>query len=71
MTAPHPSRNPIIGNHPLHLETQMLNYGYDPENLSEVRSNPGLPDVDFRLQISRGWARFLPLHIRSQRTAGR
>src|SRR6478735_9225923 len=38
MTAPHPSRT-HIGNHPLHPETQMLNYGYDPE-LSEGAVKP-------------------------------
>ena len=30
MTAPHPSKT-HIGNHKLHPETLMLNYGYDPE----------------------------------------
>ncbi|SFA80024.1 methionine-gamma-lyase [Rhizobium sp. NFR07] len=38
MTTPHPSRT-SIGNHPLHPETQMLNYGYDPE-LSEGAVKP-------------------------------
>jgi methionine-gamma-lyase len=38
MTSPHPSRT-SIGNHPLHPETQMLNYGYDPE-LSEGAVKP-------------------------------
>jgi methionine-gamma-lyase len=38
MTAPHPPRT-HIGNHPLHPETQMLNYGYDPE-LSEGAVKP-------------------------------
>ena len=38
MTAPHPSKT-HIGNHPLHPETQMLNYGYDPE-LSEGAVKP-------------------------------
>ncbi|MGQ3213507.1 MAG: cystathionine gamma-synthase family protein [Shinella sp.] len=38
MTAPHPSRT-HIGNHALHPETQMLNYGYDPE-LSEGAVKP-------------------------------
>lgn len=33
MTAPHLSKT-HIGNHQLHPETLMLNYGYDPE-LSE------------------------------------
>jgi len=38
MTAPHPSRT-HIGDHALHPETQMLNYGYDPE-LSEGAVKP-------------------------------
>lgn len=38
MTAPHPPRT-HVGNHPLHPETQMLNYGYDPE-LSEGAVKP-------------------------------
>jgi methionine-gamma-lyase len=38
MTSPHPSRT-SIGNHALHPETQMLNYGYDPE-LSEGAVKP-------------------------------
>jgi methionine-gamma-lyase len=38
MPAPHPSRT-HIGNHKLHPETQMLNYGYDPE-LSEGAVKP-------------------------------
>ena len=38
MTAPHPSRTQI-GDHVLHPETQMLNYGYDPE-LSEGAVKP-------------------------------
>ncbi len=38
MTAPHPSRTKI-GDHVLHPETQMLNYGYDPE-LSEGAVKP-------------------------------
>ncbi|MGK9052203.1 cystathionine gamma-synthase family protein [Xaviernesmea oryzae] len=38
MTAPHPSKT-HIGNHRLHPETQMLNYGYDPE-LSEGAVKP-------------------------------
>lgn len=38
MTAPHPSRT-HIGNHALHPETQMLNFGYDPE-LSEGAVKP-------------------------------
>lgn len=38
MTAPHPSRT-HIGNHALHPETQMLNYGYDPA-LSEGAVKP-------------------------------
>ncbi len=38
MTAPHPSKTKI-GNHILHPETQMLNYGYDPE-LSEGAVKP-------------------------------
>ncbi|WP_331371717.1 cystathionine gamma-synthase family protein [Sinorhizobium chiapasense] len=38
MTAPHPSRT-HIGNHKLHPETLMLNYGYDPE-LSEGAVKP-------------------------------
>ncbi|MBB3312426.1 methionine-gamma-lyase [Rhizobium sp. BK196] len=38
MTAPHPPRT-HIGNHRLHPETQMLNYGYDPE-LSEGAVKP-------------------------------
>lgn len=38
MTAPHPPRT-HIGNHALHPETQMLNYGYDPA-LSEGAVKP-------------------------------
>jgi len=38
MTAPHPSKT-HIGDHALHPETQMLNYGYDPE-LSEGAVKP-------------------------------
>ncbi|MBX4920613.1 cystathionine gamma-synthase family protein [Rhizobium bangladeshense] len=38
MTAPHPSKT-HIGNDALHPETQMLNYGYDPE-LSEGAVKP-------------------------------
>lgn len=38
MTAPHPSKT-HIGNHKLHSETLMLNYGYDPE-LSEGAVKP-------------------------------
>lgn len=38
MTAPRPSKT-TIGNHQLHPETQMLNYGYDPE-LSEGAVKP-------------------------------
>ncbi len=38
MTSPHPSKT-SIGNHELHPETQMLNYGYDPE-LSEGAVKP-------------------------------
>lgn len=38
MTAPHPSKT-HIGNHQLHPETLMLNYGYDPE-LSEGAVKP-------------------------------
>jgi methionine-gamma-lyase len=38
VTAPHPSKT-HIGNHKLHPETQMLNYGYDPE-LSEGAVKP-------------------------------
>jgi methionine-gamma-lyase len=38
MTAPHPPRT-RIGNQTLHPETQMLNYGYDPE-LSEGAVKP-------------------------------
>ena len=38
MTAPHPSKT-HIGNHALHPETQMLNYGYHPE-LSEGAVKP-------------------------------
>ncbi len=38
MTAPHPSKT-HIGNHKLHPETLMLNYGYDPE-LSEGAVKP-------------------------------
>lgn len=38
MTAPHPSKTKI-GDHVLHPETQMLNYGYDPE-LSEGAVKP-------------------------------
>ncbi|MBD9374510.1 cystathionine gamma-synthase family protein [Rhizobium sp. ARZ01] len=38
MTAPRPSKT-RIGNHDLHPETQMLNYGYDPE-LSEGAVKP-------------------------------
>jgi methionine-gamma-lyase len=38
MTAPHPSKTQI-GDHVLHPETQMLNYGYDPE-LSEGAVKP-------------------------------
>jgi len=38
MTAPRPSKT-SIGNHVLHPETQMLNYGYDPE-LSEGAVKP-------------------------------
>ncbi len=37
MTAPRPNKT-SIGNHVLHPETQMLNYGYDPE-LSEGPSS--------------------------------
>jgi methionine-gamma-lyase len=38
MPVPHPSKT-HIGNHKLHAETQMLNYGYDPE-LSEGAVKP-------------------------------
>jgi hypothetical protein len=38
MTAPHPYKT-HIGNHELHPETLMLNYGYDPE-LSEGAVKP-------------------------------
>lgn len=38
MTAPHPYET-HIGDHPLHPETQMLNYGYDPR-LSEGAVKP-------------------------------
>jgi len=38
MTAPSPNKT-HIGNHPLHPETQMLNYGYDPA-LSEGAVKP-------------------------------
>jgi methionine-gamma-lyase len=38
MTAPHPSKT-HLGTHALHPETQMLNYGYDPE-LSEGAVKP-------------------------------
>lgn len=38
MTAPRPSKT-SIGNHVLHPETLMLNYGYDPE-LSEGAVKP-------------------------------
>ena len=38
MTAPRPSKT-SLGNHLLHPETQMLNYGYDPE-LSEGAVKP-------------------------------
>lgn len=38
MTAPRPSKT-HLGNHELHPETQMLNYGYDPE-LSEGAVKP-------------------------------
>lgn len=38
MTSPHPSKT-SIGNHALHPETQMLNYGYDPD-LSEGAVKP-------------------------------
>ncbi len=38
MTSPRPSKT-SIGNHALHPETQMLNYGYDPE-LSEGAVKP-------------------------------
>jgi methionine-gamma-lyase len=38
MTAPHPSKT-HIGDHALHPETQMLNYGYDPQ-LSEGAVKP-------------------------------
>ncbi|MGV3479294.1 MAG: PLP-dependent transferase, partial [Sphingobium sp.] len=38
MTAPHPYET-HIGDHPLHPETQMLNYGYDPQ-LSEGAVKP-------------------------------
>lgn len=38
MTAPHPPKT-HIGSHALHPETQMLNYGYDPE-LSEGAVKP-------------------------------
>src|SRR3954463_5206380 len=38
MTAPHPPRT-RVGNQTLHPETQMLNYGYDPE-LSEGAVKP-------------------------------
>src|SRR6478735_7237455 len=38
MTAPHPSKT-HLGEHALHPETQMLNYGYDPQ-LSEGAVKP-------------------------------
>jgi methionine-gamma-lyase len=36
MTAPRPYKT-HIGDHALHPETQMLNYGYDPELSSNRR----------------------------------
>lgn len=48
MVKPFPSKT-HIGNHMLHPETLMLNYGYDPQ-LSEGAVKPaGLPDLDLRL----------------------
>ena len=37
-TTPKHSKKTHIGNHPLHPETQMMNYGFDP-SLSEARSS--------------------------------
>ncbi len=49
MVKPFPSKT-HIGNHALHPETLMLNYGYDPQAVGRRRQAAGVPHLDFRLQ---------------------
>lgn len=69
MTAPHPSKT-HIGNHALHPETQMLNYGYDPE-LGRGGQAAGVPHLHLRFQDGRGWPRLLRLRVGPPRAARR
>ena len=67
MVKPFPSET-HIGNHALHPETQMLNYGYDPQ-LSEGAVKPRLSDVHLRLQDCGGRTGLLRLRLRPSRAA--
>jgi hypothetical protein len=53
MVKPFPSKT-HIGNHLLHPETLMLNYGYDPQLSEGAVKPPVFSDVDLRLQDSGG-----------------
>jgi methionine-gamma-lyase len=63
MVKPFPSKT-HIGNHTLHPETLMLNYGYDPQ-LPEQTT--GLPDLDIRVQDRRRWKGFFSISFRGRR----
>jgi hypothetical protein len=58
MVKPFPSKT-HIGNHMLHPETLMLNYGYDPQLSEWSRQTTGLPNLNLRLQDRRRRTGFL------------
>ena len=70
MVKPFPSKT-HIGNHKLHPETLMLNYGYDPELSEGAVKPPVFLTSTFVFKIGRGGPRLLRFRLRPARAAGR
>ncbi len=70
MTAPRPSKI-RLGNHLLHPETQMLNYGYDSELSEGAGQAACVSHIDLRFQDSGRRTRFLRFRFGAQGAAGR
>jgi hypothetical protein len=66
MVKPFPSKT-HIGNHLLHPETLMLNYGYDSATVGRSCQTTSLSDLDLRFQDRRRRTGLLRLRLGSAR----
>jgi len=61
----------MLGNHPLHPETQMLNYGYDPELSEGAVKPPEFLTSTFVFKTAEDGRDFFRFRFRPQGAASR